>query len=107
MILLLYFWVELDLIHGLRDGRHQRLAAWIGITLPIWTLDGSFQFFLGSNLAGMTMPENGRVLGFFEDNMNLGSMAKAHPVVGVGPHAFDPAYTHFAQRADDPFINPA
>lgn len=72
IVLGLYYWVGLALIHGMRQGGHGRLAWWVGVTLLFWAMDGAIQFLFGVNLFGSPIPDNGRVLGLFVDNMNLG-----------------------------------
>lgn len=71
LVLLLHYWVGLALLRGLGGNGHAAMAGWIGLVLLLWLADGMVQWVFGVDLLGIPMNE-GRVVGFFADNLHLG-----------------------------------
>lgn len=78
LVLALHYWVGIALLHGMRQGGHRQAAKWIGLTLLLWTLDGSIQFIFGRDLLGVPLPTGEmRVLGPFNGNLHMGLFISA------------------------------
>ncbi len=71
-VLLVYFLAGIALVHVLRADQDRRwLVKWIAIVLLVWVVDGLIQYGFGRDLLGIPRSPDGRVVGFFEDNLRL------------------------------------
>lgn len=71
-VLLVYFLAGVALVHVLRADQDRRwLVKWIAIVLLLWVLDGLIQYGFGRDLLWIPLSPDGRVVGFFEDNLRL------------------------------------
>ncbi len=71
-VLLLYFLAGIALVHVLRADQDRRwLVKWIAIVLLVWVVDGLIQYGFGRDLLWIPRSPDGRVVGFFEDNLRL------------------------------------
>lgn len=76
LVLPVYFFTGLALIEVLRaDRARRRLAQGIALVLLAWIGDGLIQYFLGRDLIGIPLTPDGRVVGFFADNLRLGAFS--------------------------------
>jgi O-antigen ligase len=70
--LLVYFLAGVALVHVLRADQDRRwLVKWTAIVLLLWVVDGLIQFGFGRDLLWIPLSPDGRVVGFFEDNLRL------------------------------------
>jgi len=71
-VLFLYFFAGVALLRALRDDSERTwLIKWVSLILLFWAVDGFLQLLLGSDLFGIALPANGRVLGPFSENLHL------------------------------------
>lgn len=82
--LLLYFLAGVALIHSLRrDVDRLWLAKGIGFTLVLWLVDALVQYVLGYDLLGVPLTHEGRIVGFFADNLRLALFLAVLAPVGL------------------------
>ncbi len=71
-VLLVYCLAGIALVHVLRAHQDRRwLVQWIAIVLLVWVVDGLIQYAFGRDLLWIPRSADGRVVGFFEDNLRL------------------------------------
>lgn len=72
-IVMVFFYVGgLALLQGFaRDEDHAWLQRWLLIVVMAWVADGYVQYFFGKDLLGVTLSEDGHVLGPFNGNLHF------------------------------------
>lgn len=70
-VLALYFFCGVALVRVLRDDAEREwLAKWVSVVLLFWVADSAIQYFFGSDLFGIELAIQGRVIGPFSHNLN-------------------------------------
>lgn len=79
-----FFLVGVALIHCLRhDADRLWLAKGIGLTLLLWLADALVQYAFGTNLLGVPLTDDGRIVGMFGDNLHLSLFLAVLAPIGV------------------------